>query len=236
MRRRVLVTRPEPGAARTAQRLEAMGFEAILLPLTETRPLSAAMFVPKDAASVVVTSANALRHAPRELVAALSGLDCHAVGKRTADVARAAGFASVHQGPGDACTLAAIIAPSLAGKRVVYLCGRVRFPAFEQRLAAAGISVHPAETYDTVPVERDVAEVSTRLAHLPVDIVTLYSAMAAEAVADLSHQPQLAPLFARATFLCLSSRVAATLASVDSERIRTSPEPNEEALLGLLPA
>ncbi|RWD98328.1 MAG: uroporphyrinogen-III synthase, partial [Mesorhizobium sp.] len=30
---RVLVTRPEPGASRTARRLEAPGFQPILLPL-----------------------------------------------------------------------------------------------------------------------------------------------------------------------------------------------------------
>ncbi|TJX45058.1 MAG: uroporphyrinogen-III synthase, partial [Mesorhizobium sp.] len=33
---RVLVTRPEPGASRTARKLEEMGFEPLLLPLTET--------------------------------------------------------------------------------------------------------------------------------------------------------------------------------------------------------
>ncbi|TIX52492.1 MAG: uroporphyrinogen-III synthase, partial [Mesorhizobium sp.] len=33
---RVLVTRPEPGASRTAQRLLDQGFQPILLPLTET--------------------------------------------------------------------------------------------------------------------------------------------------------------------------------------------------------
>ncbi|RWD19075.1 MAG: uroporphyrinogen-III synthase, partial [Mesorhizobium sp.] len=38
---RVLVTRPEPGASRTAQRLEEMGFQPILLPLTETVALPA---------------------------------------------------------------------------------------------------------------------------------------------------------------------------------------------------
>ena len=33
--KRVLVTRPEPGASRTAARLEADGFAPIVLPLTE---------------------------------------------------------------------------------------------------------------------------------------------------------------------------------------------------------
>lgn len=233
---RVLVTRPEPGAARTAQRLAALGFEPILLPLTETRPLPAAFGVPKQAGALVVTSANALRHASRELIAALSHLPCHAVGKRTAESARMAGFSTVHEGPGDAEALAEAIAEPLSGAVVVYLCGRVRMPCFEQRLKAAGVQVHPAETYDTVAIERESAEISARLSDRPVDMVTLYSAKAAEALLAVSRRPELAPLFSRATFLCLSSRVAGALASVDKERIRISPEPNEEALLGLLPA
>lgn len=234
---RVLVTRPEPGAARTAQRLAALGFEPILLPLTETRTLPAAAFaVPKQTAALVVTSANALRHSSRELIGALCHLPCHAVGKRTAEAARTAGFSTVHEGPGDAEALAEEIAAPLSGADVVYLCGLVRLPCFEQRLKAAGIRVHPAETYDTVAIERESTEVSARLSGRPLDMVTLYSAKAAEALLAVSRRPELALLFSSATFLCLSNRVAGALASVDKERIRISPEPNEEALLGLLPA
>ncbi|MGB5801993.1 MAG: hypothetical protein WBG88_17980, partial [Mesorhizobium sp.] len=42
MARRVLVTRPEPGAAGTAKRLAALGFEPVLLPLTQTVALPVA--------------------------------------------------------------------------------------------------------------------------------------------------------------------------------------------------
>ncbi|TIM00109.1 MAG: uroporphyrinogen-III synthase, partial [Mesorhizobium sp.] len=79
--RRVLVTRPEPGASRTAQRLEDLGFKPILLQLTETVALPVdADRVAANAAAVAVTSANAVRHAPKEISAALAGLPCHAVG------------------------------------------------------------------------------------------------------------------------------------------------------------
>ena len=241
MNRRVLVTRPEPGAARTATRLAALGFEPVLLPLTETRALPVAVdAVPNNAVAVTITSANALRHAPKELVAALAHLPCHAVGKRTADAARMAGFVSVREGPGDAQgladTLAGQMARPLAGKALVYLCGRVRLATFEQRLQAAAIHVFPVETYDTLAVERESAVIVASLSDWPVDNVLLYSAKAAEAVLAVARRPELAHLFGRSTFLCLSGRVATALAFVDGERIRVSPEPNEEALLGLLPA
>ncbi|TIT05739.1 MAG: uroporphyrinogen-III synthase, partial [Mesorhizobium sp.] len=139
---RVLVTRPEPGASRTAQRLLDQGFQPILLPLTETVALPVdADGVANNAVAVAVTSANAVRHAPKEIIAALAGLPCHAVGKRTAEAAHTAGFFSVGEGPGDAQALADALAGGYAGQTIVYLCGRVRFSGFEQRLQATGVHV-----------------------------------------------------------------------------------------------
>ncbi|MGB3539256.1 MAG: uroporphyrinogen-III synthase [Mesorhizobium sp.] len=238
MRRRVLVTRPEPAEAATARRLAALGFEPVLLPLTQTRPLLVAVgeLLESRIGGVAVTSANGVRHASPELVAALAHLPCHAVGQKTARAAMAAGFAAVHEGPGDAGGLAAAMATEFAGRTIVYLCGRVRLAGFEQALAAAGAGVFPIETYDTIAVEYDDDAVAARFGDRPVDAVLLYSAKAAGIVHQLAHRRALAHLFRDATFLCLSRRVASAFPSVDGEKIRISPEPNEEALLGLLPA
>lgn len=233
---RVLVTRPEPGAARSAKKLAMLGFEPVLLPLTETRalPVTVDELVGQGAA-VAVTSANAIRHAPKELLVALADLPCHAVGGKTAQAAREAGFAAVHEGLGDAEGLAAEMAAGYPGKTVAYLCGRVRLPGFERRLAAVGIEVLPLETYDTPALNHDSEAVAERLGDLPVDIVLLYSARAAEALAALGHRPALAHLLGNATLLCLSERVAAALYPAGRDRIRVSQQPNEEALFSLLP-
>jgi uroporphyrinogen-III synthase len=236
MRRiRILVTRPEPAARRTAARLAELGHEPILLPLTETRMLPlAADAAPKDATAVAITSANAVRHAPPPLIAALSGLPCHAVGERTAQAARAAGFTHVEAGPGDGQALAGSIAPSLAGKALAYLCGRVRFPGFEKRLAASGVRVHALECYDTVAVAYGDLEIASRLGG-PVDAVLLYSAIAADAAVALSERPPLSPLFCKADFLCLSVRVASRLSGIGPARAKVARQPDETALLALLP-
>ena len=242
MRRRVLVTRPEPAAAATARRLAALGFEPILLPLTQTRPLPVAVGellesrIGGEAEAVAVTSANGVRHASPELVAALAHLPCYAVGQKTARAAMAAGFAAIHEGPGDAEGLAAVMATEFSGRTIVYLCGRVRLAGFEQALAVAGVGVFPVETYDTLAVEYGDDAVAARFGGRRVDAVLLYSAKAAGIAHELANRPALAHLFRDATFLCLSRRVASAFPSVDEERIRISLEPNEEALLGLLPA
>lgn len=247
---RVLVTRPEPGAGRTAAKLRAMGFEPILLPLSETRPLAIANDpISENAVAVAVTSANAIRHAPPDLVARLRALPCHAVGHRTADAARAAGFAHVVEGPGDAAGLAERIGGELPGEVLVYLCGRERFPGFEERLAATGVQVHPTETYETLAMEHSDETVLARLSHQPMDAVLLYSAKAADAARQLAARPAVQPLLRRARTYALSERIAAAYRSGPSPQkggagggdasspgggIHVAPTPTEEALLALL--
>lgn len=235
-RLRILVTRPEPSARRTAAQLAAMGHEPVVLPLTQTLSLPLGPHAPDNCAAVAITSANALRHAPPALIASLAALPCHAVGEKTAQAARAAGFAHVETGPGDAASLADRIAPVLAGKALAYLCGRVRFPAFEDRLAAAGVQVHALESYDTVPVAYTEAEIAESLGGAPVDAVLLYSASAADAMLAMMSRPALSELFAGADHLCLSQRVAARLAALDQYHMKVARRPDEAALLALLPA
>ncbi|MEI9404551.1 uroporphyrinogen-III synthase [Mesorhizobium argentiipisi] len=231
---RVLVTRPEPGASRTARRLEALGFQPVLLPLTETSALPVEASIGGDTVAVAATSANAVRHAPKALVTALAGLPCHAVGKRTAEACRAAGFFAVTEGPGDAEALANAIAGGLAGEAIVYLCGRVRFSGFEQRLAAGGVHVQAIETYDTTGVDHDDADVVARLSDRPIDAALLYSAKASLALASLIARPALGHLFEKTEFLALSARVAEPVEEVAGNRVRTASKPEEEALLALL--
>ena len=231
---RVLVTRPEPGASRTARRLEVLGFQPVLLPLTETRALPVEATIGADAVAVAVTSANAVRHAPRALIASLAELPCHAVGKRTAEACRAAGFLAVTEGPGDAEALADLIAGGVAGKAIVYLCGRVRFQAFEQRLTAAGVDVQPIETYDTTGMDYSDADVVARLSGRPVEAALLYSAKASAALVSLIARPALRQLFEKTQFLTLSARVAGPLEGIAGQAIGIASQPEEDALLALL--
>ncbi|MGX5825860.1 uroporphyrinogen-III synthase [Mesorhizobium sp. 43Arga] len=232
---RVLVTRPEPGASRTARRLQETGFQPIVMPLTETVALPAdAGFVTGDAVAVAVTSANAVRHASNEVIAALAALPCHAVGARTAEAARKMRFSSVIEGQGDAEALADAIAVAFPGKTITYLCGRVRFAMFEQRLEAAGVRVHAVETYDTLPVPYSDGTILALLSGQPVDAVLLYSAKAAAAMQALTKRPALQEAFEKTRVFALSARIAAAFGDGAGKAIRIAARPDEEALLALL--
>lgn len=231
--KRVLVTRPEPGASATASRLSAMGFEAVVLPLSRIVALPVANNVP-DFEAVAVTSVNALRHAPRELIETLSQKPCFAVGERTGDTARTAGFADVMQADGDAQSLAeAIISAEMSGT-IAYLAGRVRLPDFEAALEKAGTQVITIEVYDTEPVEPSGSEMEALQAGRPIDAALLYSAKAAEALRKLAERPEMAETFSKTVHCCLSERIAARFEAVEPAKIRIADHPDEDALFALL--
>ena len=182
--------------------------------------------------AVAITSANALRHAPKDLLAALRDLPCFVVGGTTAAQARKAGFADVREGPGTAEGLASDLIADAATHAVLLLCGRVRLSNVEQRLAEAGIGVLALETYDTLPVRYAPEALSALLGKEPIDAVLLYSGGAAASL--LRRQWPQGDTFATTKFLCLSQRVADRLGSVDGRHILVAEEPTEDALLARL--
>jgi len=230
MARRVLVTRPEPGASATASRLREAGYEPVILTLSQTQALRVELSsVPESVSAVAITSANAILHASSELVEALSGKRCFAVGRKTAIAARDAGFHEVVEGPGEALGLAELVSAELArGTQIAYLAGRVRLPNFERHLASSGHRVTVIETYDTVFVA-DAALPDA--AGEPIDAVLLYSAKAAQAFSLIADGKS---GLADARCICLSGRVAESLRHFEKERVLVAHEPTEDALLALL--
>lgn len=229
---RVLVTRPEPAASRTAQRLRHVGHEPVVLPLSRIVPIPARASGAADA--VAATSANAIRHAARSIIEPLVLLPLFAVGEATAAAAREAGFADIRTGATDAAALAGFAGASLPpGARIVYLCGRVRKPDFERSAAAMALVVETSETYDTIEIGPDEAELDRVAAAGRIDAVLVYSPNAARAVDRLVLQRPRP--FQAATAICLSPEVSAALGNF-ANRAQVAATPDEDALLAALDA
>lgn len=238
MQRRVLVTRPQPGGSATARALIAAGFEPIILPLTEIRPLAPAVVASGDFAALAVTSANAIRHAPDWLIARHAALPVFAVGDSTGAAAIQSGFAQVNAGPGDAEGLARLASVRLAaGARILYLCGHVRRPELERWLGRSGFDVVPVETYDTVPAVI-LPEQLTLLAPPapPPFVVMVHSAEAARALMALEARPELGSALREAVHLCISERAAAPLREKAVARIVIAAAPTDTAMIAGLRA
>src|ERR1700731_528235 len=150
---RLLVTRPEPDAERTAAALRARGHIVLIAPLLRIEPVEHAEIGPGPFMALLVTSANAAPAIARhERFAQLRALPVFAVGGRSAEAMRAVGFADVTSAQGDVADLAALVASRLkAGASLLYLSGADRPGDLAGVLSGRGFAVSRAVLYRAVP-------------------------------------------------------------------------------------
>lgn len=220
--RRVWVTRAEPGAARTADRLTALGFEPVVVPLLTLAPLPGALNAapPPDAVAVLaLTSPNGVE-AFAPLIPRFRDHPVFAVGDATAEAARAAGFADVRSAAGDIHALARLIAAE----------------APPGPLLAPGAR-EPAGDLPALLPDRPVQRLPVYAAfetHAPApgafDAVMLHSPRAARALAtDLPRAASSGRLA-----VCISDAAAAPLRPFDFTQIRIAAAPDEPSMLSAL--
>ena len=152
---RLLVTRPEPDAERTAAALRAKGHAVTIAPLLRVEIFADAELGAGPWAAILVTSANAA-HAitAHKRVAELQALPVLAVGERTADAMRAAGFADVSSAEGSASDLTKLAAARLKhGEPLLYLAGADRSSDIAADLAAQNFLVSTVVVYRAVQVD-----------------------------------------------------------------------------------
>ncbi len=220
--RRVWVTRAEPGAACTADRLTALGFTPIVAPLLTLAPLPGALHAAPDPAAVAalaLTSPNGVE-AFAPLAPRFRDRPVFAVGDATAEAARAAGFVDVRSASGDIHALARLIAAE----------------APPGPLLAPGAR-EPAGDLPALLPDRPVQRLPVYAAfetHAPApaffDAVMLHSPRAARALA--SDLPRAASSGRIA--ICISEAAAIPLRPFDFTQIRIAATPDEPAMLSAL--
>lgn len=231
----VLVTRPPPGAERTAEALRQRGCTPLLLPLTETAAVAPSAALPSHVEAVAVSSANALRHAGAGLLTRLAGVPTYAVGEETAHAARRAGLSVAWTGNAGAAAMALALRAALdPPATVLYLAGSVRLAGLEDRLRDHGLQVAVVETYATRDIAYTRTELDARLGAEPIAALLLYSAVAAERLGALPLGQEHRSMLRRARCLCLSSRIAQKVPAGMFRSVEVSASPDERALLSLL--
>lgn len=168
----IAVLRGEPGNAATAAAIEALGRRVIRLPLFHIVPLPWHGPDPQAHDALILTSANAVRHAGPAL-ARYAALPVHAVGPATAAAARAAGLRVVATGDRDGRAL--LDAAQAGGVRAaLLLTARDRAVASHPAVTAIE-TVYASDVVDPVdpaPIAGSVALVhSARMAERLSDIV-----------------------------------------------------------------
>ena len=223
----VWITRAEPGAAATAERVAAMGHRPVVAPLLRIESLPDVDIDLTGVAALAFTSANGVRaFAERE---ARRDHRVFAVGAGTTAAAKAAGFKGVLSAEGDVNALAGGIIARKAELRGAVLHPAAAEPAGDLvgALTAEGLEARFMPIYDSVEVDPSVALLDTLDS---LDVALLHSPKAARALATLLQGRDLPKL----RLLCLSAAVAGPLADAKVREVVRAPFPIEAALLNLV--
>ncbi|WP_375455823.1 uroporphyrinogen-III synthase [uncultured Methylobacterium sp.] len=231
---RIWVARPEPGAARTAERLAALGHRPLVAPVLVVRPTGTPP-PPGPFAALLLTSANALA----ALLAtgadeALRGLPVFAVGPHTAALAAKARLGPVETGAGDAAALATLVGRRLApGARLLHVAGAARKPEPAASLEAAGYAVatHLAYAAEAVPHLPDRVAAALGGGDPGLDTALHYSRRSAAIALRLAEAAGRGGAFRALRHYCLSDDVAAPLEAAGIAVHFVAARPREDDLL-----
>jgi uroporphyrinogen-III synthase len=231
---RLAVTRPQADGERTAAALRARGHQVLVAPLMRVEPVAADLG--SGWAAVIITSANApgaiTKHAAR---ADLINLPAYAVGRRSAEAARAAGFADVTSAGGDVRDLVRLIAERHTDAKgpLLYLAGEDRAADLIGGLAAHRIAAEMRVIYRAVTARYPSALIAALKAG-DIDAVLHFSKRSADnylsgaAAAGITEQA-LAP-----RHLCMSAQIAAPLSKAGARSVVVAARPDEAALIDLV--
>jgi uroporphyrinogen-III synthase len=233
---RLIVTRPEPDGARTAAALRARGHQAELVPLLRVEPCLDAELGPAPWGAVLITSPNAARAvASHRRKAELLDLPVFAVGRRSAQAARSAGFSDVESADGDAQDLARLVAARAApGRPLLYLAGEDRAADLAGVLAARGLATHTAVVYRAVAESRFPPAVRDALAAGRIDGVLHYSRRSAQAFGAAMRAAGIDINSLKTKHYCLSAPIADALRQAGFAAVVVAERPDEPALFRLL--
>ena len=208
--RKLLLLRPEPGLAASADRAREMGLDVVACPLFCIEQLEWEAPDPANYDALLITSANALRYGGGKLDS-LKSLPVHAVGTATAEAAQAAGFSVVSLGDGDVAELLAGLPEDM---RLLHLAGE------NHRETATNHRIDRRILYRSAPIGEPGLP--------PTDgmIIGVHSPRAAKRLAELVAERQCAAIAA-------ISSGAAEAAGDGWERVEVADRPDDSSLLAL---
>lgn len=234
---RILVTRPDDEAQRTAEALRALGHEPVVAPVLRivARPDVDLGAGPWDA--VLMTSGNAARAlAQHPRCDELKGLPLFVVGPQTAAAARAQGFSDVTASEGDSAALMRLVRercqnPAL---RLLYLAGNDVARDLAGDLRACGLGITAVVVYHAIAAISLPDEVKAALQNGAIDGAVHYSRRSASIFVDCAAADGLVPQIRALRHFCLSARSSEPLQEIGAPDIRIAAKPASAALMDLL--
>ena len=233
---RLLVTRPQPDADRTAAALRARGHAGVIAPLLHIEPVDGVELGSGPWAAILVTSANAAAPIARlRRFTELKSLPVLAVGERSAQAMRDIGFADVIAADGGAGDLTRLAAKRLKpGMPLLYLAGAERSGDIAGDLAAQNFTVRTVVVYRALAADT-LPDAAAEALAAGIDGVLHFSKRSAAAYIKAAQAAGLTNAgIEKPVHFCLSAQVADPLAHAGAAKIRIAASPNETALFTLI--
>lgn len=230
---RIFVFRPPAEAERTAVALRARGHEPVLAPLFAVSRLPAP--APEGPFfAIALTSGNAVP-ALAELPPAWQDLPVFAVGARTAEKAREAGFEDARSANGNRNDMVALIRDHLKPPaRILLIVGRDRHEDVADKLEAAGFEVATWVAYAAESVTSFPEAALEALRGGSVDGALHYSARGVRTCLSLAGEAGVSGPLLSLAHVALSADVAAPLIAAGARDVLVAGHPEEAALLAAL--
>jgi uroporphyrinogen-III synthase len=232
----VLVTRPAPDNATTAEALRARGYDVVLSPVLLFEPVPFRDDNNARYNGVVVTSANALRAvADHPSLAAWRKLRLFAVGEATAEMARQIGFTNILVADGDGASLRDLVIAKLKkGNTLCYLAGEVLSRDLAGELDARGYTVVTHTAYRMVQVPELAADAVAAFNADRIEAVLHFSRRSARAFFDAARGSGIEISALALPHCCISDAVAAVARDAGAGRIAVARAPDEKSTLDTL--
>jgi uroporphyrinogen-III synthase len=232
---RLLLTRPEHDAQRTAAALRQRGHSVVIAPLLRIETVSNAEIGAGPWAAILITSANAARAiAEHEAKKVLTGLPVFAVGERSAQTMRDAGFTDVSSADGGVADLTRLVGDrTTPGASLLYLAGVERSGDLVAKLGLQNVAVHTVVVYRAVAVA-DLSPAAADALGEGVDGVLHFSRRTAEAYVNAARRIGMLDSALRPVHFCLSAQIAESIAAAGAAAIHVASRPVEAALVELV--
>lgn len=240
---RLLVTRPQPGAARTETRLKSMGHDTHVLSLFEPEhfPEIAVKALQSPVSALIVTSSEVFRALAtvRAALAPIFHLPLFAVGSSTQKAAEEFGFTNVMAGTEGGRELGLKISamaksnPAIASS-MLYLAGTPRSSNLEETLAEENLKCATEIVYAMRALPISFGEIAAKLDQVKPDAILFYSAETAKQFFKLATDNGRYNILQNTRLLCLSRNIAAVVPQSLEKYVEISDRPDEDSLMDLL--
>ncbi|MEL7231485.1 MAG: uroporphyrinogen-III synthase [Pseudomonadota bacterium] len=227
----ILVTRAEPGASETYERLSALSLRAIKTPVMSVVPNDdVALPDIADISGLIFTSANGVRAYAERSASRAQTAWC--VGPATTSAARVAGFARVEESAGDARALAKYISERTApsSKPLLHIANEAAKGNLKVALEKSDFTVDFRPLYRMERAKALADQAVTALRSQTSSIVLLHSEKGAEAFVALCQGSMLSHV----TGVAISARAAQPLMGYALQNMHIASEPNEDRLFDAL--